>query len=101
DLVERQAGMESPEPERLVRADQVHVVAAVGERLAEFGRQDAAAAHRRVTNNSNIHVLPGGFVPRNPLTPSLAGAPCPAPLRRLTRCARSRSRTPDRERVSA
>src|SRR5207245_2042817 len=27
----------------------------------------------------------GDFVPRNPLTPSLTGAPCPAPLRRRPR----------------
>src|SRR5688500_4053143 len=44
--------------------------------------------------SSLVDVSPGDFVPRNPLTPSLAGAPCPAPLRRLVRCAHSRSQLP-------
>ena len=36
---------------------------------------------------------PGDFVPRNPLTPSLAGTPAiPAPRRWLARCAHSRNR---------
>jgi acetyl esterase/lipase len=43
--------------------------------LAFAGR----AAHARL--------CPGDFVPRSPLTPSLAGPQCPAPLRWLTRCA--------------
>src|SRR4029079_6008041 len=49
---------------------------------AGSARPSVAFASRRITS-------PGDFVPRNPLTPSLAGAPGPAPLRRLTRCARS------------
>src|SRR5687768_2705611 len=35
--------------------------------------------------HSGTSLLSGGLRPPDPLTPSLAGAPCPAPLRRLAR----------------
>ena len=47
--------------------------------------RSAAHGHRR----AHYRISPGDFVPRSPLTSSLAGPPCPAPLRRLVRCAHS------------
>jgi hypothetical protein len=53
--MEREPGVELAQPEWLVRADHVHVVAAVGERLPQLGCEDAAPAHRGVTHDAGIH----------------------------------------------
>ena len=55
DLVKHEPRMERAEPERLVGADDVHLVAAIRQRLSQLGRDDAAAAHRGVTDDADIH----------------------------------------------
>ena len=54
-LVEREPLLELAEPERRLRADEVHLVAAAGERLAELGGNDAAAANRGVADDADVH----------------------------------------------
>ena len=58
-LVERQARLIVAEPERRLRADDVHPVAADGQRLAELRGDDAAAADRGVTDDADVHGDPG------------------------------------------
>jgi hypothetical protein len=53
--MERQSRMKLVQPERWIGTDEVHAVAAIGERLRQFGRNDAAPAYRRVTQNAYIH----------------------------------------------
>ena len=54
DLVKRQARMELGQPERQIRADEVHLVAAVRERLPQLGGDDAAAADRGVAEEADV-----------------------------------------------
>ena len=54
-LMERQAGLVFAEPERRIGADEVHLVAALGERLGQLGRDDAAAADRGVADDADVH----------------------------------------------
>src|SRR6185503_18422237 len=56
-LVKRQPRLELAEPERRLRADEVDLVTAPGQRLAELGGDDAAAAHRGVTDDADVHEL--------------------------------------------
>ena len=55
DLVKSQARMELRQPERQIRADEVHLVAAVRQRLPELGGDDAAAADRGVAEEADVH----------------------------------------------
>ena len=55
DLVEHQPGLIVAEPERRIGADEVHLVAAVRERLGQLGRDDPASADRRVADDADIH----------------------------------------------
>ena len=55
DAMERQPGLIAAEPERRVAAQNVDVVPARRERLPELGRDDAAAADRRITDNADPH----------------------------------------------
>ena len=55
NLVKRQPGMKGAEPERLIGADHVHVVATIRQRHPQFGRQDPAASHRGIADDANVH----------------------------------------------
>ena len=46
--------MELRQPERRISADEVHLVAAVGQRLPELGGDDAAAADRGVAEEADV-----------------------------------------------
>jgi hypothetical protein len=56
--------MELVQSERLIGADQMHAVAAVGKRFRQLGRDDAAAAHGCVTQNAYVHGILPGFAAR-------------------------------------
>ena len=53
-LVERQPLLELAQAERRFRADEVHLMPAQRERLAQLGRDDAAAADRRVADDADV-----------------------------------------------
>ena len=57
--MERQARLELAQPERRIGADEVHLVAAVRQRLRELGGDDAAAADRRVADDADVHRFVG------------------------------------------
>ena len=51
-------------PERHLRADQPDLVAAVGQRLGELGRHDAASTNRCVADDADVHAKgSGGLTP--------------------------------------
>ena len=54
-LVKREARLELAQPERRLGADEVHLVAAARQRLAELGGDDAAAADRGVADHADVH----------------------------------------------
>ena len=54
-LMEDEPGLVVAEPERRIGADEVHLVAAVRERLRQLGRDDAAAADRGVADDADVH----------------------------------------------
>src|SRR5262249_42744378 len=70
DLVKDEPRVKAAQPERRVRADQVHLVAPIGERLPQLRGDDAAAAHGRVADDADIHARPWGFGPWSPLSAS-------------------------------
>ncbi len=55
DFVEVDPRAELPEPERLLVGDEVHLVAARGERDAEFGRERARTAVGGIAGNADLH----------------------------------------------
>ena len=55
DAVKRQARLIVAEPDRRVAAEDVDAMAARGERLAELGRHDPAAADRGVADDADVH----------------------------------------------
>src|SRR6478672_3756110 len=55
-LMKRQSRLKFAESERRFGADEVNLVTATRERLPQLGRDDAAAADRRVANDTDIHV---------------------------------------------
>ena len=56
DPVERQAAADSRrQPERLVAADEMDLVAAARQRMRQLGRDDAAAADRGVADDPDVH----------------------------------------------
>ena len=70
DLVEEDARPRQREPRGQRVGDEVHLVAAVGQRDAELRRDDAAAAERRVAGDADLHG-PSRLRsrPRSPRTP--------------------------------
>ncbi len=54
-LMKREAGLELAQPERRLRADEVHLVAAARQRLSELGGDDTAAADRGVADHADVH----------------------------------------------
>src|SRR5204863_1306048 len=56
-LVKGEARLEFTKAERHLRADDVHLMAALRQRLAELGRDDAAAADRGVTDDADVHAV--------------------------------------------
>src|SRR4029078_7131929 len=57
-LMKRQAGLKLAEPEWRFRADEMHLVAAARKRFSQLGGDDAAAADRRVADDSDVHERP-------------------------------------------
>ena len=55
DAMERQARLIVAKPNGVSRAEDVHAMAAHGQRLAELGRDDAAAADRGVADDADVH----------------------------------------------
>ena len=55
DAVERESRLVVAEPEWRLGANQMHLVAAAGQRLRQLGGDDAAAAHRRITDHPDMH----------------------------------------------
>ena len=55
DAMKREAGLVVAETKRRLGADQVHLMIPPRQRLGQLRRHDAAAAHRRVTDQCDIH----------------------------------------------
>ena len=109
DLVEDEPGLIVAEPERRIRADQVHLVAAIRERLGQLGRDDPASTDGCVADDADVHevqgsgsgfrVRPYGFLKRSgrtirsfTTTPSANATPASAPnwaSRLSTSCSKS------------
>ncbi len=89
DPVEEQARLVLAEPGRHVAAQDVDAMAARRERLAELGRDDAAAADRRVADDPDVHVSRRGHPSRRP------------PRRRPLRKIGSRTTKPSAQRTPA
>lgn len=55
DAMEREARLVVAKPKGRLRADEMHLVPAPGQRLGELRRHDAATADRRVTDHPDMH----------------------------------------------
>ena len=53
--MKRQPRLVIAQPERRFSADQVHLMAPAGQRLRQLGGDDAAASHRRVADDGDVH----------------------------------------------
>ena len=58
DFVEVDARQEYGQAERQLVRDEMHFVTALGERDAEFGRDRAGPAVRRITGDADLHSVP-------------------------------------------
>ncbi len=60
DAMKRQPGLVDAEPHGRVAAEHVNLVSARRQHLAQFGRDDAAASHRGVADDPDLHA--GDFI---------------------------------------
>ena len=82
------------EAERRLAAQEVHAVTARGERLGELGRDDAAAADRRVADDADVH----GRAPRRAVASAAAAnrsVGAADPVRRNPRAKRDAGERPE------
>src|SRR5439155_26562271 len=79
DLVKGEAGMELAEPERNIAADQVDLMPALGQLDRQLGRDDPAAADRRVADDADVHRSCGRTTGSFTTNPSAKATPASAP----------------------